>query len=164
MKPNNALIILWNGNKIPDYLVEKIGEILITNGICIPEMLTIKYKDEDAISNAILKDVTSDVNAFTDDVEEALKNAIIYIGKRFEASLTNTNGNLTKFALELSVAVGIARQRISFNGINTGDEILNAVEIISTTRAIIPKSLAKKYHFNQDVVDVITNVYKNYRI
>lgn len=163
---NNALILLWKGENLPDYLVKKIAEILTTNGICIPEMLTIKYKDEDGVTNALLRDTNSTICVKKEsDVSEAIRNAVIYISKRFEASLKGTNGpvgNIAMFALELSSAVTAARHNMSFIGVGTNDELLTAIEILSTSTAVIPASLAKKYHFNQNVVDVIKKVYNSY--
>lgn len=167
MKANNALVLLWKGDQLPDYLVKKVAEVLITNSVCIPEMLTMKVLDEDAVTNALLSKV-SDGSATIVNVEgntideEAVKHSVIYIGKRFEASLKGTNGtigNITSFAIELSNAVTTARRNMSFIGVGTNDELLTAIKVLSTTNAIIPASLAKKYHFTQSVVDVIKRVY-----
>lgn len=159
---NNALILLWKGNAIPDYLVQKIAEVLTTNSICIPEMLTVCYKDENAISNALLNTSNPTIDFCKTEIEtdEAVMNAVIYIGKRFEASLPRNNGSLTQFAIELAEAVAKAKQRISFNGTDSSDEILTAVEIIATKNAVIPAFLAKKYKFTTHVVDVIKKIYE----
>ena len=162
---NNALVLLWMGENLPDYLVEKIAEILLNNGICIPEMLTIKYKDEDGLANTLIRDANTNKIQFetvdnSNNIAEAVKQSVIYIGKRFEASLKGTNGNLALFALELNAACISARDIISFSGTNSGTEILKAVEILATTDAIIPSPLAKKYHFTQNVVEVIKKVYQ----
>lgn len=168
MKVNNALVLLWEGNQLPDYLVKKVAEVLIVNGICIPEMLTVKLLDEDAVTKAILRDaskVAVDTTVKPDrNLAEAVKQAVIYIGKRFEDSLKDTNGhehNLV-FAINLSNAVTTARRNMSFIGVGTNDELLTAIEILSTTNAVIPASLAKKYHFTQDVVNVIKEVYRSH--
>lgn len=166
---SHALILLWQGESVPDYLVQKVAEILINNGICAPERLIAKYKDADGIANALLRDIapTQFNTAKKENAElaEAVKQAVVYIGKRFEASLTGTNGptgNIAMFAVELSNAVTTARRNISFVGVGTNNELLTAIEILSTTTAVIPPSLAKKYHFTQNVVDVIKKVYNSY--
>jgi len=168
MTTNNALVLLWKGENLPDYLVKKVAEILITNGVCMPEMLTIKYKDENSVADALLRDtLLRDVNVMTvqkdvDEVAEAVKQAVIYIGRRFENSLTGANGpigNIATFAIELSNAVSTAKRNMSFIGVGSKDELLTAIKILSETKAVIPSSLAKKYHFTQNVVDVIKKVY-----
>jgi hypothetical protein len=169
MKANNALVLLWKGDQLPDYLVKKVAEVLITNSVCIPEMLTIKVMDEDAVTNALLNKVSASNNVTVvkneNELAEAVKQAVIYIGKRFEASLNGTNGpigNIALFAIELSNAVAIARRNTSFIGVGTADELLTAIEILSTTNAVVPTTLAKKYHFTQNVVDIIKKVYNSY--
>lgn len=169
MKANNALVLLWKGDQLPDYLVKKVAEVLLTNSICTPEMLTIKVLDEDAVTNALIRNACVSDNITVarnnEDLMEAVKQSVIYIGKRFEASLKGTNGpigNIALFAIELSNAVSTAKRNTSFIGVGTNDELLTAVEILSTTAAVIPASLAKKYHFTQNVVDVIKKVYHSY--
>ena len=168
MRANNALVLLWKGDQLPDYLAKKVAEVLTTSGVCIPEMLTIKVLDEDAVTNAVIRNVYDSGNVKvvkTEDEAEAVKQAVIYIGKRFEGSLKGTNGpigNITSFAIELSNAVAIARCNTSFIGVGTADELLTAIEILSTTNAVVPASLAKKYHFTQNVVDVIKKIYHSY--
>lgn len=168
MRANNALVLIWKGDQLPDYLVNKVAEVLIANKVCIPEMLTIKVLDEEAVTNALLNRVSTDnvtVVKTENDLAEAVKQAVIYIGKRFEASLTGTNGpigNVAAFAIELSNAVSTAMRNTSFIGVGSNDELLTAIEILSTTNAVIPPSLAKKYHFTQNVVDVIKKVYQSY--
>lgn len=162
---NNALILLWKGEDLSDYLVQKVAEFLVLNGICTPEMLTIKYKDEDGVANALLRDVSqatvvSTVKTDDVEVEQAVKNAVIYIGERFKDSLRRVE--ILNFTIELYNAVTTARRNISFVGVGTKDELLTAVEILSTANATIPSSLAKKYHFTQDVIKVIKKVYNSY--
>lgn len=162
---NNALVLLWKGNTIPDYLVEKVAEVLITNGVCIPEMLTIKYSDEEEIAKVLIKGTEKKFGTIPPNSSEAVKNAVIYIGTRFKNSLTGTNGtidNTTAFAIELSNAVTIAQRNRSFIGVGSKDELLTAIEIIATVRATVPNALVKKYHFTTEVVDVIGKVYENY--
>lgn len=170
MKINNALIILWKGDQITDSMVQKLAEFLTLNGICTPEMLTIKYKDEEAIAKALIRDVISanDVNIVKSedaDLAEAVKQSVIYIGKRFENVLSGTNNslsNIAMFAIELSNAVITAKRNTSFLGVGTNDELLTAIQILSTTNAVIPASLARKYHFNQNVINVIKKIYNSY--
>ena len=158
---NNALVIIWKGNNIPDELAQYVAKVLISNDICEPEKITVKVLDEDAVTAALLQKTQNINNIIVEDENraEAVKQAVIYIGERFKDSLMGTNGligNVAAFAIELSNAVTTARRNTS------NDELLTAIKILSTTKAIVPPSLAKKYHFTQSVVDVIKKVYNSY--
>ena len=161
MKNNNAIIILWQGNDLPEYLVEKIQTILLANGICEGQDLTIVVKDENSIANAILRDtvnkhcnVESNIIRFAKEPESAtIEHAVIYIGGRFEASLGNTIG----FTVDITQQVLEAKSR-SFKTAED-DRLLNAIEIIAKNDAPISNALARKYHFNASVVKIITDIY-----
>jgi uncharacterized protein (DUF111 family) len=158
MKANNALIILWSGDKISDYQVGKIMEQLVLSGIAEQQNITVVYKDEDSIANALLREATVTGVVVTDQKEpsvtEAIKNAVIYIGKRFEVSLASTNADLTSFTIELVRAVNAAKA--------TGyePELLNAIEILSTSTGKIPGKLVEQYHFTKQAIAIIKKVYK----
>lgn len=155
---NNALVLLWRGKKLPDYLVQKIAEILFIDGICIPEMLTVKYMDEKSIAQCLVKETST---AFVDLKEmpeepknEAVKNAIIYIGDKFENSLQSHD--LRSFSIEITT-------EYLFSGdFGVIDENLKtAVEILATTKPLaIPRSFAKKYGFDRNVLLIIKKLYK----
>lgn len=151
---NNALILLWKGQNLPENLVKKIAEVLLTNQICIPEMLTIKYKDEESVANALIRDCNTTATIITSEngVSEAVKQAVIYIGTRFEKTLNAPHGDLTAFTIELSLAVKSEIER----------SVYNAVEIIATMKTVIPNTLARKYHFTQKVCDIIKKIYNAY--
>jgi hypothetical protein len=154
----NAVIIIWKGKAIPDHLVENIGNAMISSGICIPEMLTIKVKDEESISQALLKSSMENIQVEEKPQvdEEALKNAIIYIGEKFKHLLGK---DLGMFAIELQNEVQMHKRTISFVGVGSNDELLTAVEIIATTNALISNNFLRKYHFTQTVFDIIKKIY-----
>lgn len=159
----NAVIILYTGDDLPDYVVEQIAKILLSSGITVPELLTVIHKDQEAISEALLRDATAIPlvqEATKDDLAEAIKAAIVYIGKRFEASLTNTKGNMVPFAMELSTALEEDSVNSAFNVLNPKTELRKAVELLSETEYVIPAHLARKYHFTENVVNTIKFVYK----
>jgi hypothetical protein len=166
----NALVILWTGNDIPDHLIGKIGDVLVSNNVTIPEMLKIVYKDQEGLSQCLIREAngvsTIKFDITDDKVAEAIRQAIIYIGKRFEASLTNAKaGNLVPFALELQSALSKARSNASFNilCVDADDKaLINAVELIATTSAEVPASFAKKWHFSKSVVDVIKQIHNQF--
>lgn len=164
----NALVILWTGNDIPDDLVREIGEIMTRNGVCIPETMKIVYKDQDGLAQCLIREVngvsTIKFDVATDELAEALKQAVILIGKRFENLLVNTR-NLTPFALKLSSELSKAKNNVSFNILGASDEdkaLVRAVELISTTKAVIPATLAKKYHFTKEVCETIKIVFNQF--
>ena len=101
----NALVILWTGNPISEYLVQKIVEPFIVNNVTTPELLTFVYKDQDGLANCLVKEAngisTIKFDIVDDKLSEALEKSIVYVGKRFEASLINAKGNLAFFAIDL---------------------------------------------------------------
>lgn len=160
---NNALVLQWKGELLPDYLTQKIAELLVINRICIPEMLTIKYIDEEGIAKILIRDTAKStvVVKNTNDDEEAIRNAVIYIGERFRDALTSANkhGSALTFTIELLDAAIVAKRSISFTGVGSDNELLTAIKILSETTGVIPSALVKKYHFSQKIVDVIKEVY-----
>ena len=161
---NNALVLLWKGQNLSDNLIKKIAEVLLTNEVCIPEMLTIKYKDEESVANALIRDcvfMSQDIDEENPDrALEAVKQAVIYIGTRFRSTLSVPNGDLTAFTIELSLAF---RDEKNMEEIESSTHALyNAVEIIATKKAIIPHTLARKYHLTQKVCDIIKKIYNAY--
>lgn len=160
---NNALVLQWKGEILSDYLIQKIAELLTVNRVTIPEMLTIKYVDEESIAKILIRDAAQStvVVKNTSDDEEAIKNAVIYIGERFKESLSSANkhGDALMFAIELLDAAIVAKRSISFTGVRSDNELLAAIKILSKTTGVIPSALAKKYHFSQKIVDVIKEVH-----
>lgn len=160
MTANNAIVVLWSGNNLPDYLSQKIGELLINNGICEPENITIIYKDSDGVAKSLIHDTMCNEivqNVSKNPELEAITHSVVYIGKRFEP-LIDTNGSLLQFAITLASEAKMAKK----NAYRTADEnaLLSAIEIIVNNYALIPKSLAKEYRFTTRVVNVIREVYQ----
>lgn len=167
----NALVIFWTGNDMPDYLVGKIAETLTTNGVTVPELLKVVYKDQEGLTKCLIHEANSvstiKFDITDDSLAKALEQAIIYIGKRFEVSLANAKGNLVPFAIELQSALSKARSNIGFNILNMSEDtddraLIKAVELISTTSAVVPASLAKKYHMTKNVFDVIKQIHNQF--
>jgi len=167
----NALVLLWTGNDLPDYLVTKIAEILTANRITVPELLKVVYKDQEGLAQCLVREAngvsTVKFDVTDDSLAKAIEQAVTYIGKRFEASLTNAKGNLVQFAIELQSALSQARSNIGFNSLNmlseTDDKaLIKAVELLSTVPATIPAPLAKKYHITKSVCDVIKQIYNQF--
>lgn len=158
MSKKHILILMWDGKELSEDALSQIATVLVQHRITVPELLTSVYKDEQGIADSLVKEVSVFKVEAENDNAEALKAAIIYIGKRFEVALTNTNGDLSTFAAELSNACTIDRVEMRWNG-GVKSELLKAVDIISEADAIIPPSLARKYHFSSRVVAIIKQVH-----
>lgn len=161
----HAIIIMYTGEDVSRDVLKNLSDTLIINNIAIPELTTVVYKDEAEIANVLLRSAGEEVPAEKTPLTKAIENAVIYIGERFKESLRGANGpigNIAMFAIELSSAVTEARRNTSFTGVGTRNELLTAIEILSTNEGTIPSSLAKKYHFTQNVVEVIKKIYNSY--
>lgn len=164
---NYALVIIWEGREMPTPMITEIANVLVSNGVATPELLTMKQLDSDELAKAIINHSIVKKAVVDNDIPEKdhVKEAVMFIGKRFESTLANANGNYVPFALSLSNALREAKNTLSFNSLspNHANEraIVNAVEIIATKKDTISTTLARKYHFNQKVVDVIAQIYKS---
>ena len=161
MKNNNAIIILWQGRDVSKYIIERIQTFLVSNGICEPQDMTVVLKDENSIANALLRDtvnkhcnVESNIVRFVKEPEStAIEHAVVYIGGRFEASLSNTIG----FTVDITQQVLEAKSR-SFKTAED-NSLLAAIEIIAKNETSIPTALLRKGHLNQSLVKIITDIY-----
>lgn len=162
LSKKNALVLLWTGNDLPDYLVEKIADILTTNGITMPELLKVVYKDEEGLATALIQEhngVTT-VKFNVKDDQSPLEEALTYICKRFEVSLHDTTNGLITFALKLQTELNDAGVTISCNPLNASDDdkaLTNAVEIIATSS--ITPTLLRKHHISSNVIKIIKQIY-----
>lgn len=158
----HALVLVWMGNNLPDYVVEQLVSVLSKNNVTIPELTVAKYFDNQSIAKTLIANTqlvaTVDdtvLEAPAVDQEEAVKNAIIYIGKRFENALKTS---YIQFTIELIDAVEKEKNTVSFNLLNKS-ELLTAIELLATTQWKVPRTFTKRYHFTENVVDVIREVY-----
>ena len=166
MKVNNhALILLWRGKNLPDYLLEKIGEVLTVNGVTVPELLKATYMDQEGIAQALVRDsgkIIFDVDSVEDETLTAINNAIVYIGERYKSLLSHKQ--YLGFAVTLSGDVNKANINTSFNveNINENDKaLLNAVEILATSN-LNNTEITKKYNISKQVLNIITQVYNQH--
>lgn len=161
-----ALVLLWTGDPLPTEVLESVVSVLTQNGITIPELVKAIYKDQRGIADSIIADEksvqvkTETVGTTFEQIDnmEAIKQSVIYIGKRFEASLASAKGNMTQFAIELAHAYNMAKHSEYMDK----EPILSAVEIISTKTGIIPRTLAREYHFTNKVVETIKAIYHQF--
>lgn len=151
---NNAILILYSGNEMPDILVEKMVGMIVQHGVAVPENITVVVKDADAIAKALIRENCEHISFVENRIseDEAIKNAAVYIGTTFESSIRNT----AMFAIELSCAVNKASIA------NKESNLLKAIEILSTKSGVLPKAIARKYHFTSEILNVIKKVYNTY--
>lgn len=159
----NALVLLWPSRNmdVTAETVEPMAQMLVQQGFCSREEITMKYMDESEIAHATVGHTCSlgyVAKTAANNDEEAMKNALIYIATRFQKYL----GNVVLFTVNLANAVSTAKQNISFTGVGSStDELLTAVEIIATKRALVLPNFAKKHNLSQGIIDAIVTVYKS---
>lgn len=137
-----ALIITWNGEALPDYIVGKIMDAVRMNACGGNEAsICAKQYDGDDLSALLVKQQS--VNRITlemEPVEAALK----YIGKRYSSNLSDQ----TSFAIALMRDIAIK-------------EVYNAVEILSTKD--IKGAQAREYGISRNNLNTILSVYRSYK-
>lgn len=170
LNKKNALVLLWTGNPIDVNTINSLKDVLVKDGVTIPELLTIVSKDDEGIAESMIRDngeyalkikINNDKNT-----EDAVNNAVVYIGERFKDSLAVAKKNIGQFTLELCSALQKEKYPWIIEGFipsptEHAKALLNAVEIIATKKASIPLSLAKKYNITQKVIDVIIQIYNH---
>lgn len=168
MSGKHSIVILYTGKDCPDDIITAIASILCNNGITSPELINIQYKDQDAIAALLLKAAVETGNVDEkklDDAQEALKQAIIYIDGLYGDLLKGHQvSNLISFGMKLRKDAEEAALESSFNILNpsnNGRKLWKAIRIIATEDGIIPPSIAKKYHFNNTVVEIIKSIYND---
>lgn len=147
---NNVVVLVWEGNSLSNYLAGKLAEVIIGNGLADKDKVSLIYED-----NA--KEVKpTDIILFENNTSQEIKQAVVYIGTKFHKEITSLND----FAISLTIAYKNAKsaQQTMFSG-EQDRALIQAVRIISTVKGEINKTLAKKYNFSQDVVNIIKEVY-----
>ena len=152
MRSNNALIITWIGKPAGEDVIQAIGEYLVNRNVTIPEMLTITSKDEEAIAMALLRSSEIAEQVPTTDAKTS---AVILIGKRFDNTLTGTNGNYVPFAMALLHAISEAKRIHSDENV----ALINAIGVIAKMDKA-PK-VARMYHITDEAISVIRQIYNN---
>ena len=134
--PNSThcIVILYNGNDIPDFaqnaIMEQLVQTLVDRGICIPELTTVVYKDSEGVAASIARDVLAAKQQVVEPiVENPVTNALVYLKNRYEKELSNSN----LIPLVLKLTDDIRAHRASVAKGEEGDILLmNSLEIIST--------------------------------
>lgn len=137
-----ALVIAWNGEALPDYIVGKIMDAVRMNACGGNEAsICAKQYDGEEISTMLMKQpgmykLTPEI----EPVEAALK----YIGKRYSSNLSDQ----TSFAIALMRDIAIK-------------EVYNAVEILSTKD--IKGAQARECGISRNNLNTILSVYRSYK-
>lgn len=158
MLNKNALIIMWVGNEPSDAIVEAIKDILVTTNTTVPEMLTIVYKDEDGMASSLIQDVQKEIKEIDVKVIDHIKWAVEQIGTMFADELKEADVNIIPFTSKFQKVIleYLWMNHTQYEG------IFNAAKIIATSRGVIPKALAKKYHFSENICKCIKQIYMHH--
>lgn len=166
LNKKHALVFMWTGNEISEDSIVAMSNYFVQKGYTSEELLSVHYKDDIEIASSIItsaKQVCAGAAQTT--AEEAIHNAVIYIGERFEGSLadTKTLGSLVNFALALQPEASKAYAKDE--RLRNHDEtcLVNAIEILSTATGTIPTTLAKKYHITRGVISIIKQIYNQFK-
>lgn len=128
---SRAIVILYSGKETPAAVVEAIGNILVVNGLCIPELLQIKVLDADSVANAVVaRTVASDAVQQNED-KNALEHAMKFLSTTFENEIRIANGS---DVLGICVLDRAVRKCISNANYGFKTELRAALEIIKNNR------------------------------
>lgn len=131
---SHCIVIMYHGNDIPEFaekaIMEQLVQVLVDRGICIPELVTVTYKDSSGLAASLARDILAAKEQHVEAVtEDPVKNALIYLGKRYEAELAESN--LTR--LTIKVADDIRAHKNAVAEGKDGDILLmNSLEILTT--------------------------------
>ena len=143
---SRAIVILYSGKETPTAVIEAIGNILVVNGICIPELLQIKVLDADSVANAVVaRTVASDAKQQDED-ESALEHAMKFLSTTFENEIRIANGS---DVLGICVLDRAVRKYINSPTYGFKKELHAALEIIKD--ATVPRKLCKAYGWSLNV-------------
>lgn len=154
---SRAIVILYSGKETPAAVVEAIGNILVVNGICIPELLQVKVLDADSVANAVVaRTVASDAKQQDED-ESALEHAMKFLSTNFENEIRIANSS---DALGICVLDRTVRKYVSSATYGFKKELYSALEIIKNNR--LPAKLCKAYGWSINVWKVFKQAAEGY--
>ena len=152
---SRAIVILYSGKETPAAVIEAIGNILVVNGICIPELLQVKVLDADSVANAVVaRTVASDTKQ---QDEDALEHAMKFLSTNFENEIRIANSS---DALGICVLDRTVRKYVSSATYGFKKELYSALEIIKD--ATIPRKLCKAYGWSLNVWKVFKQAAEGY--
>jgi len=152
---SRAIVILYSGKEPPAAVIEAIGNTLVANGVCIPELLQVKVLDADSVASAIVaRTVTSDKKQKDKD---ALEHAMKFLSTTFETEIQTANSSDVLGICVLDRAV-----RKCMNNVNYGfkTELRAALEIIKAET--ISQKLCRAYGWSINVWKVFKQAAEGY--
>jgi hypothetical protein len=154
---SRAIVILYSGKETPAAVIEAIGNTLVVNGLCIPELLQIKVLDADSVANAVVaRTVASDAKQQNED-ENALEHAMKFLSTTFENEIRIANGS---DALGICVLDRAVRKCISNLNYGFIKELHAALEIIKSST--MPRTLCKAHGWSLNVWKVFKQAAEGY--
>ena len=155
---SRAIVILYSGKETPAAVIEAIGNILVTNGICIPELLQVKVLDADSVASAIVAHtVPSDTKQRDKD---ALEHAMKFLSTTFENEIRIAT--CSSDALSLCVLDRAVRKRISNVNYGFKTELRAALEIIKAETISTSQKLCKAHGWSLNVWKVFKQAAEGY--
>lgn len=166
MNEPRAIVILYNGEELPEYLINRMIEPIVHNGIADVEDITMKVFDSESLANlglcdTISKEIKKDNETHSDYY--AFEQAIIYVGNRFERALNKDD--LSSFAIELSMQLGLCASVFEDKMlIDANNPLVNAVKIIATTTVTRKlNDFANKHKVTKAARNIIKTIWKPYQ-
>lgn len=155
---SRAIVILYSGKETPAAVIEAIGNTLVANGVCIPELLQVKVLDADSVANAIVnRTVTRDTE---EEGKDALGHAMKFLSTTFENEIRIANGS---DVLGICVLDRAVRKCIGSATYGFKTELHAALEIIKNHNAkTIPAKLCKAYGWSTNVWKVFKQAAEGY--
>lgn len=156
-RDTQAIIITYNGEMIDPSAQKALASLLIDHFGARASEITMVLKDSKGIAETLLRDSQHQIKIVDQpqlSAEEALEQAIIYIGEKFEIDLSNKDDDaFGAFAFSLAQELTEGRD----------ENVRTAVEIIATTQGKISKRLCVKYKINSKVLNLIKVCYNRYK-
>lgn len=157
---SRAIVILYSGKETPAAVIEAIGNILVANGICIPELLQVKVLDADSVASAVVaRTVTRDAKQQDND-ESTLEHAMKFLSTTFEKEIQIA----TRDSDALSICVLDRAVRKCMNNVNYRfkTELCAALEIIKAETISTSKTLCKAHGWSLNVWKVFKQAAEGY--
>lgn len=132
MNEPRAIVILYNGEELPEYLIGRMIEPMVQNGIATAENITMKVFDSEALANLGINNIVVKEGQKALDPGYAFEQAVIYLANRFQRALNKED--LSTFTVELTMQLGLCanvfEDKVFIDDVNP---LVNAVKIVATT-------------------------------
>ena len=156
-RDTQAIIVIYNGKMIDTDAQKALASLLVDFFGAKASEITMVLKDSKGIAETLLRDQQHEVKVEDQtqlSEKEALEQAIIYIGEKFETDLSSKNNDaFGAFAFSLAQELTEGRD----------ENVRTAVEIIATTQEKVSKQLCVKYKINSKVLNLIKICYNRYK-